>query len=102
MIRSPPRPTLSPYTTLFRSQRNPVDAVGGTADTTAAGPHSDRARRRYVLRVGHGEHVVAGGGTELDLQSARDPESTRLNNSHSPISYAERGCKQVPNLRGTT
>src|SRR3712207_8429421 len=74
MIRRPPRSTLFPYTTLFRS-----------ADRSAAGLH----------RLG-GEGVVDGGpegrdrravgvGGDGDLQ---DRKSTRLNSSHANISYA--------------
>src|SRR5438477_9639120 len=70
MIRRPPRSTLFPYTTLFRSGR---DAV--------------RARlRRAVL------HPVRAGGAGLADLSSRasrgDRKSTRLNSSHMSISYA--------------
>src|SRR2546430_6633421 len=61
MIRRPPRSTLFPYTTLFRS---PVAAGSG------------RARRRQP------EPATGMAGV------ARDRKSTRLNSSHSQISYA--------------
>src|SRR5437762_10501370 len=66
MIRRPPRSTLFPYTTLFRSRgadecRRPVGAV----------PAHHRARHEAVAR--HAE---------------RDRKSTRLNSSHRCISYA--------------
>src|SRR2546430_10476693 len=69
MIRRPPRSTLFPYTTLFRS------AVGTVlqADGRAAGPLDP------VLRPEHVHPAV------LDR---RDRKSTRLNSSHSQISYA--------------
>src|SRR5688572_31974722 len=63
MIRRPPRSTLFPYTTLFRS------AVGIEHDATARAPGGDE-----VGAVGHG--------------AKRDRKSTRLNSSHSQISYA--------------
>src|SRR2546430_11263144 len=63
MIRRPPRSTLFPYTTLFRSPRRLDEVVD---DEEIAG--------------------VAGAGD--DIQLIRDRKSTRLNSSHSQISYA--------------
>src|SRR5947208_9371682 len=71
MIRRPPRSTLFPYTTLFRScRRNPrrhAEARGGV--------DADRERRlmRFVVVLGH---------------LRQDRKSTRLNSSHQIISYA--------------
>src|SRR2546430_9913675 len=62
MIRRPPRSTLFPYTTLFRSR---------------AGRNGHELRRRG-LAAHSGDAVVAG----------EDRKSTRLNSSHSQISYA--------------
>src|SRR2546422_2115432 len=67
MIRRPPRSTLFPYTTLFRSRR------GGHLVQRAAG----RQRRR--------RHHRSGAPGERELQ---DRKSTRLNSSHGYISYA--------------
>src|SRR5689334_24520586 len=82
MIRRPPRSTLFPYTTLFRSQAG----RGGRRDQ-AAGPRgharSGRARRARRLLPGPGGFDAAGRG-----QAGRDRKSTRLNSSHSSISYA--------------
>src|SRR2546422_5412693 len=68
MIRRPPRSTLFPYTTLFRSLRS--------ADQRARhrGPHE--ARRARPVRDGE------------DLRRLPDRKSTRLNSSHGYISYA--------------
>src|SRR2546430_5045724 len=64
MIRRPPRSTLFPYTTLFRSH----------------GLRGRAGRRRVALRRGQRQH---------DLEGPRqDRKSTRLNSSHSQISYA--------------
>src|SRR2546426_3145734 len=71
MIRRPPRSTLFPYTTLFRS----VLAVLAVADEPGDDHHD-----RLVHLVGH-DHALA------DLASA-DRKSTRLNSSHLVISYA--------------
>src|SRR3712207_7993491 len=74
MIRRPPRSTLFPYTTLFRSRH-----VLDRRDVRAA-PRG--GRRRAHPRVPPGRHDRA---PELD---ARDRKSTRLNSSHANISYA--------------
>src|SRR5258707_10027912 len=67
MIRRPPRSTLFPYTTLFRSAH--PDAVGG---------HPTHQRDDVV------ELVVRSDVCDADL----DRKSTRLNSSHANISYA--------------
>src|SRR5436190_8945963 len=67
MIRPPPRSTLFPYTTLFRS---PVRSAAGSA----AG-----AVESGITSPSH-----AGGGG----RKSRDRKSTRLNSSHTVISYA--------------
>src|SRR5256886_7299564 len=75
MIRRPPRSTLFPYTTLFRSwrgrrggrvQRHVVDGGAGVARPVAASGDRGVERRRHPV----------------------DRKSTRLNSSHSQISYA--------------
>src|SRR2546426_8625900 len=70
MIRRPPRSTLFPYTTLFRSPRLPTPA-GMTVFVM-----------RSSARVGGGPSPVALGG------ATGDRKSTRLNSSHLVISYA--------------
>src|SRR5256885_11607835 len=72
MIRRPPRSTLFPYTTLFRSRRGPGDVVD------RAGAGDTRLRGRLVVRV----EAAALLATRLDRKS------TRLNSSHLVISYA--------------
>src|SRR2546427_8024316 len=69
MIRRPPRSTLFPYTTLFRSPANGLTARNCCADTTI----------RYHPKRN-------SGGTTLCATT--DRKSTRLNSSHSQISYA--------------
>src|SRR5690349_23247920 len=71
MIRRPPRSTLFPYTTLFRSLRR-----------TARPDHPDLAHRRRA----RGATLRAGRGRERAL--GPDRKSTRLNSSHVEISYA--------------
>src|SRR3712207_8671106 len=75
MIRRPPRSTLFPYTTLFRSEEHRVDArILG-----------DAGQPLEVVDVEVGERVdvrEAPGVPEIDRKS------TRLNSSHANISYA--------------
>src|SRR2546422_6221077 len=75
MIRRPPRSTLFPYTTLFRS-RDPPAAPRRTAHGAAA-PHRQRDAR--------GAHPDGG---DRGRERAGDRKSTRLNSSHGYISYA--------------
>src|SRR5256885_4467590 len=76
MIRRPPRSTLFPYTTLFRSVFDP-DRAGFRRDAAAA----PGARRRRRLADG-------GAGRATDQPPKGDRKSTRLNSSHLVISYA--------------
>src|SRR3712207_8670096 len=85
MIRRPPRSTLFPYTTLFRS-----DVQVHAADRLhRAGPGAERARQ--VACVDHGApswQVRAAACTRGDHIVKLDRKSTRLNSSHANISYA--------------
>src|SRR3712207_8560931 len=78
MIRRPPRSTLFPYTTLFRSMRDD-DLLFMPAVRAAA-----LIRRRRLSPVEYLEAVLAAApGAQR-----RDRKSTRLNSSHANISYA--------------
>src|SRR2546422_8156762 len=82
MIRRPPRSTLFPYTTLFRSCRFARRAVG--VDGAPDLPQAERrgfTRRRPGMRGFRRDEFVA-------LGKAGDRKSTRLNSSHGYISYA--------------
>src|SRR3712207_8326385 len=83
MIRRPPRSTLFPYTTLFRSRSLQV-------------PQTPQLRRRgrgdtslppYLRRLDHSPRLLH---TErgAPLREDKDRKSTRLNSSHANISYA--------------
>src|SRR3712207_8297876 len=82
MIRRPPRSTLFPYTTLFRSE--PVQPLGGGAVHEARDPEL-RALLLAAARVG--DHVRRPA-EQRDEVRVRDRKSTRLNSSHANISYA--------------
>src|SRR2546430_9061848 len=77
MIRRPPRSTLFPYTTLFRSLRQ-------------------RRRTRPSRPVPRRPQPVSSGATRPN--AARDRKSTRLNSSHSQISYAVFCLKKKKNI----
>src|SRR3712207_7622286 len=88
MIRRPPRSTLFPYTTLFRSpSRNPRP----TEQALAEGGH--RTRQARLPSRGHFRNHV-------------DRKSTRLNSSHANISYAvfclKKKKKPSPHLYSTS
>src|SRR5436190_17306702 len=75
MIRRPPRPTLFPYTTLFRSSAAAADAVVTTGGVS-------------VGEADFTKELMAKVGEVLFWKIAIDRKSTRLNSSHTVISYA--------------
>src|SRR5260221_8367849 len=87
MIRRPPRSTLFPYTTLFRSSK--VDHGASGVDVWAPNPGR-------VGRADRGEDVVHMSpcgkvgfrGVAVGRGTPGDRKSTRLNSSHTVISYA--------------
>src|SRR2546427_2038222 len=95
MIRRPPRSTLFPYTTLFRSRR-PLDTIvhtlGWPVPTDAFGGSFMYPLEPSVVALG----LVVG----LDYRDAAlDRKSTRLNSSHSQISYAVFCLKKKKNTQ---
>src|SRR3712207_8349980 len=86
MIRRPPRSTLFPYTTLFRSVLLDQDAEEALEGAEDGAVEHHRAAAAAVL--GGVEGVQAFGQDEVHLEGAADRKSTRLNSSHANISYA--------------
>src|SRR5256885_10959679 len=84
MIRRPPRSTLFPYTTLFRSAHG-WPALRLHRDRLPAGPQPDHDQR--LRRGRRGDHPPAVRVLR-DEGHAADRKSTRLNSSHLVISYA--------------
>src|SRR5438874_6412141 len=70
MIRRPPRSTLFPYTTLFRSSGRKI------------------GRRAVLVRGAQGALAVAAGSLGAGAAPRQDRKSTRLNSSHVETSYA--------------
>src|SRR2546426_4137108 len=87
MIRRPPRSTLFPYTTLFRS-RGVGEIPVAVAELPEVVPPPalhrpvGQAHTRMEPAAGH------GGGSEGSIRRELDRKSTRLNSSHLVISYA--------------
>src|SRR3712207_8520122 len=101
MIRRPPRSTLFPYTTLFRSGLDYVCSAGAV----------NSGKRRLVLTAGHCVHGGRGGQWMQNWvfypgyqngegpAGALDRKSTRLNSSHANISYAVFCLKKKKNIK---
>src|SRR2546422_11652352 len=101
MIRRPPRSTLFPYTTLFRSRRRAITIVamngsaaihdfelaayGGTSEDVAAGLSDGTFG--MAEETGREMNAALARGVKTQ-QGAGDRKSTRLNSSHGYISYA--------------
>src|SRR3712207_8401687 len=97
MIRRPPRSTLFPYTTLFRSNgragwieaadarlvRQPWAIEVDRSSRTALVRLEGRVVHRFTVSVGR-----AGSATPVGRYAVTDRKSTRLNSSHANISYA--------------
>src|SRR3712207_8176841 len=81
MIRRPPRSTLFPYTTLFRS----IFKRYGQNHTALLGAMSTFQQNSILRELGK---VYGLPKSELDALVTQDRKSTRLNSSHANISYA--------------
>src|SRR2546430_13686983 len=99
MIRRPPRSTLFPYTTLFRSlpglaQQLNVGSITGTAQDTSGAviPGAQVVAKNQATGLTQTAVSNAEGGYVIPLLPQGnyivDRKSTRLNSSHSQISYA--------------
>src|SRR3989449_5359705 len=103
MIRRPPRSTLFPYTTLFRSLLHPLESPAKGLEPLVVGDHvelvpEDRLENHLghclgLERPAHQLYRLGPGGAIVPevrgaAPLARDRKSTRLNSSHGYISYA--------------
>src|SRR5258705_9919504 len=89
MIRRPPRSTLFPYTTLFRSQTSLLQLLEVLVKIAVAA-RAFRRERRFRAGLAHCFSIFARSTTafHLAVSETRDRKSTRLNSSHLGISYA--------------
>src|SRR2546430_13035591 len=88
MIRRPPRSTLFPYTTLFRSINLPLPGSLGIECRTTGGTND------YTMIVTYSSTVTVTGNPQAQV----DRKSTRLNSSHSQISYAVFCLKKIQTI----
>src|SRR3712207_6884487 len=92
MIRRPPRSTLFPYTTLFRSVRKGLLELRDVRDMGEEAQLDLAVIRRDDLvafrRHEGGADLAPLLGADRDVLEVRDRKSTRLNSSHANISYA--------------
>src|SRR5256885_13185310 len=100
MIRRPPRSTLFPYTTLFRSSRVEIIAAAGRCDQCIESSESADYDTSQSQSEQHDDDVRRDHNKEYYLKPnvpGSDRKSTRLNSSHLVISYAV-FClqKQIP------
>src|SRR5256885_5445225 len=97
MIRRPPRSTLFPYTTLFRSRTDHVARLGArrSPDGLCLVPEQEA----HPVRAEPQREQAARAGRELQGLE-QDRKSTRLNSSHLVISYAVFCLKKKKTPRG--
>src|SRR3712207_8853810 len=95
MIRRPPRSTLFPYTTLFRSTRGGkvVHQIGAPYHWGEVGISTGDSANDLLP-------VVMDPNTHIQESKASDRKSTRLNSSHANISYAVFCLKKKKHSRG--
>src|SRR3712207_7985246 len=88
MIRRPPRSTLFPYTTLFRSRGGQARSADGHVEGVVQAPAGAHGGAEEALHDGVDRRA---GGAATDGRGGEPPadrKSTRLNSSHANISYA--------------
>src|SRR3712207_7567043 len=102
MIRRPPRSTLFPYTTLFRSlfpshpQADGIDDIDGVAGLLHDGANLGQRGLRP-------DDSIAGAAADAgNIAQKQDRKSTRLNSSHANISYAVFCLKKKKKYRNST
>src|SRR5258708_32031949 len=91
MIRRPPRSTLFPYTTLFRSSRAKIpeeQSMSSESESESARRAREEWERKELCRFVERQPESQNRQSSLRSHSSRDRKSTRLNSSHQIISYA--------------
>src|SRR3712207_8026840 len=98
MIRRPPRSTLFPYTTLFRSPRSPEQSSSGSRSPWLTPERQAQVRTILLAVVLFFGLVVWVFHSVAAATERADRKSTRLNSSHANISYAVFCLKKNKNL----
>src|SRR5438445_6708093 len=101
MTRRPPRSTLFPYTTLFRSVNEQIEAAKSGAARSQL-----RERRSFVDERFRDLRELLNGKARIPraavpVNPERDRKSTRLNSSHANISYAVFCLKKKTEIKTT-
>src|SRR2546426_7191448 len=101
MIRRPPRSTLFPYTTLFRSLGfgAPASTISYAPSGLKPPPLPREFRAVWVSSVGNINWPSKAGLSTAEQKAELDRKSTRLNSSHLVISYAVFCLKKKKNTR---
>src|SRR2546427_8625003 len=86
MIRRPPRSTLFPYTTLFRSKQKKITC--SKSDLDQLGNENSLMSSDVIHSLASNENNCSKTIKDSNVVDHRDRKSTRLNSSHSQISYA--------------
>src|SRR5437899_5109127 len=88
MIRRPPRSTLFPYTTLFRSETRVLNLGHEIKDLTSLLERLEAEKRESEKQAMTSGHALRQIDSEMGVSRGQDRKSTRLNSSHLGISYA--------------
>src|SRR3712207_7255788 len=99
MIRRPPRSTLFPYTTLFRSGLASLSVSGSSRMPGRTSATNCRAEGKRSLRAAKAGLASVWSASNSGIDCARDRKSTRLNSSHANISYAVFCLKKKKKVR---
>src|SRR5256885_11063237 len=99
MIRRPPRSTLFPYTTLFRSLEESYFSM--YPGVWRHGDWIEITERGTAIIYGRSDSTINRGGVRMGTSEIyRDRKSTRLNSSHLVISYAVFCLKKTTTVAG--
>src|SRR2546422_1852574 len=99
MIRRPPRSTLFPYTTLFRSRRNGLVALACTFDPHPLEVLQPERSPVPITTLEERLELIAGTGIGSSRPSRGDRERTRLNSRHRHISYSVLFFEKKKNIK---
>src|SRR3712207_8923337 len=95
MIRRPPRSTLFPYTTLFRSMHAGARVAQIATPMPGADARASSKRTEFCMARTLPKRPLGGSTPCLLVLVSRDRKSTRLNSSHANISYAVFCLKKI-------
>src|SRR3712207_7324736 len=101
MIRRPPRSTLFPYTTLFRSEKGNAQILPEVARILKRAHALDPKNYRTTVIAGDAHFLIATQSGDARVLGEADRKSTRLNSSHANISYAVFCLKKKKNQNTT-